>query len=54
MGCSTPTTPKGMKLILNDYRLVWLSKNLDRQEKDYLSGWLKESLIPYVAELENQ
>jgi hypothetical protein len=56
-GCSTaprPTPPSSMTMLLNDWRLVWLGKNLDDPAAGYLHGWLSESLIPYVVELENR
>jgi len=34
--------------------MVWLGENLEDFEWVYLEGWLKESLVPYVVELENQ
>jgi len=43
-----------MKIILNDGRMVWLGENLSDDEWGHLSSWLKEALIPYVAELENE
>lgn len=54
-GCASPKQPTaGLRILLDDYRMVWLGQNLSDEEWGYLSGWTKERLIPYVAELENK
>jgi hypothetical protein len=56
-GCSTSQRPlmmnRGLNPILNDYRLIWLSENLEDKPRSYLQEWLVESLIPYVSALES-
>jgi len=56
-GCASPprqpTVPTaGLKALLNDGNMVWLGQHLDDQEWGCLSGWLTNSLTPYVTELE--